>query len=187
MRNPGTLPTPFRRLLVYPVSPITRFYIAAGFGASGASYANIKDAAGRPVIHTGLDYNLISGGDTDLGQPVYCMADGVVVHASNSSTLGFGRLVVVEHPQLKLWSRYAHLGATAVKPGQIVAAGNQLGTIGKSGKQKFAHLHFDVLRELPPHWRHWPGANRAAFERYYVNPITLFSALAAKDRVEVLA
>jgi murein DD-endopeptidase MepM/ murein hydrolase activator NlpD len=135
--------TGFSKALVYPISPRENFYIAAGFLDSFKD-GYPKDRLGRIQYHTGADYNLKTGGDSDLGQPIFAIADGVVSYAAGVAGAGWGNLVQIEHPQFGVWSRYAHLQKILVKQGQRVRAGQQIGTLGKSGLQPFAHLHFDI-------------------------------------------
>lgn len=104
-------------------------------------------AQGHHSGHTGNDWNLKTGGDSDLGQPVVSVANGVTVHAAPG--LGkWGNLVIVlcvEPDGVLTYWRYAHLHEMAVQEGQVVGKGEQLGTIGKgAGDAYAAHLHLDV-------------------------------------------
>src|SRR5262249_55151764 len=47
-------------------------------------------------LHTGEDWNGNGGGDTDLGQDVFAVANGRVVFAENCGRL-WGNLVIIEH------------------------------------------------------------------------------------------
>jgi murein DD-endopeptidase MepM/ murein hydrolase activator NlpD len=58
---------------------------------------------------------------------------------------GYGNTVVVQHPG-GFETRYAHLGATQVKTGEILQAQQVLGTVGTTGRSTGPHLHFEVSR-----------------------------------------
>jgi murein DD-endopeptidase MepM/ murein hydrolase activator NlpD len=55
-----------------------------------------------------------------------------------------GRNVVVDHG-LGLFTLYYHLAETRVAPGDLVAAGQIIGTVGATGRVTGPHLHFAVL------------------------------------------
>jgi hypothetical protein len=106
--------------------------------------------------HTGEDWNGRSGGDTDLGAPVYAVSHGRIL-GSGYYTPSWGNLVLVEHalPDGTLvWSQYAHLEQIIVQGvGLKVARGQQIGTIGKGERTAerpqgrwIAHLHFEIRR-----------------------------------------
>ena len=58
---------------------------------------------------------------------------------------GYGQSVVVEHaPGLR--TRYAHLSAIDVQPGQAIESGSVVGKVGQSGRATGPHLHFEVLK-----------------------------------------
>src|SRR5688500_6139011 len=68
----------------------------------------------RPNGHLGEDWNGKGGGDTDLGDPVYSCAHGVVVYAQNFGH-GWGNVVIIRHvyeeggQQKHVDSLYGHL------------------------------------------------------------------------------
>jgi murein DD-endopeptidase MepM/ murein hydrolase activator NlpD len=59
---------------------------------------------------------------------------------------GYGQTVVVEHDG-GVRTRYAHLSAVTVQPGQQLAEGEVLGRVGRSGRATGPHLHFEVLKD----------------------------------------
>jgi murein DD-endopeptidase MepM/ murein hydrolase activator NlpD len=92
------------------------------------------------------------------GSPVFSASPGVVVLAegnwergdpfSTSSQEG-GNSVIVFDPENDRFLRYCHLGTTLVRPGEPVAAGSQIGTVGHTGANASRrghgrHLHFEV-------------------------------------------
>lgn len=96
--------------------------------------------------HEGADINLKSGGNTDLGQPLYAIADGVVSSIHNHTTANtFGNHLHIQHdgPWGSVWSHYAHCQSLVVKVGQSVKEGDLVGYLGKSGTT-LAHLHFCI-------------------------------------------
>jgi len=91
---------------------------------------------GEPGYHQGLDIS------TEKGQPVYATADGTV--ESSSYTGDYGNLIIIEHG-FGLVTRYGHLSAFGVKPGQIVKRGDIIGYVGSTGRSTGAHLHYEIL------------------------------------------
>jgi murein DD-endopeptidase MepM/ murein hydrolase activator NlpD len=91
------------------------------------------DGAAR--FHRGIDIRAA------YGQDIQAVGAGRVVSAGSEG--GYGETVVVEHAG-GLRTRYAHLSAATVVPGQEVAAGQVLGRAGRSGRATGTHLHFEV-------------------------------------------
>ena len=92
--------------------------------------------SGEPAFHQGLDIS------TDKGQPVYATADGRVDSAAYTGE--YGNFVIVQHG-FGLTTRYGHLSAFAVKPGQTVRRGAVLGYVGATGRATGSHLHYEIL------------------------------------------
>lgn len=73
------------------------------------------------------------------GTPVFAAGRGRVALAEN---LFFSGLTVVIDHGLGLYTFYGHLDTLAVKPGEMVEAGTQLGTVGETGRVTGPHLHW---------------------------------------------
>jgi murein DD-endopeptidase MepM/ murein hydrolase activator NlpD len=70
-----------------------------------------------------------------------------VIHAGPAGT--YGNLVIVRHDN-GYETRYAHLSAVAVKTGDHVDAGTQVGNVGTTGYSTGPHLHFEVRHDGTP-------------------------------------
>lgn len=103
-------------------------------------------------FHEGEDFNLKTGGDSDLGQPLYAVANGKVkyYHEGSHPTTGFGKHMVLEcnTPFGTRWYHYAHCEEITNKT-KDVSEGEVIGKLGKSGTT-YAHLHFAVFKVDPP-------------------------------------
>jgi murein DD-endopeptidase MepM/ murein hydrolase activator NlpD len=91
---------------------------------------------GEPAYHQGIDIS------TEKGQAVLATADGVVEAAAYSGD--YGNLVVLKHA-FGLATRFGHLSAFGVVPGQRVKRGDVIGYVGSTGRSTGAHLHYEIL------------------------------------------
>lgn len=122
-----------------------------------------------PNGHLGEDWNGNGGGDTDLGDPVYAIADGVVVF-SDDYKRRWGNVVIVRHAYREkngstvfVDSLYGHLDKRMARMYQVVKRGQQVGTIGNCHGVYAAHLHLEIRKNLKI------GMNRSAFAQDYSN------------------
>lgn len=90
---------------------------------------------GRPALHSGVDLR------EEWGTQVHATAAGVVTVAGPSG--GYGNMVEVDHGG-GLSTRYGHLSAISVSPGQQVSPGAVLGRVGSTGRSTDPHLHYEV-------------------------------------------
>jgi murein DD-endopeptidase MepM/ murein hydrolase activator NlpD len=75
------------------------------------------------------------------GTPVVAPAAGEVIETGDYYFNG--RTVFVDHGQ-GVVTLYCHLDSIAVEPGDRVATGDRLGTVGETGRVTGAHLHWSV-------------------------------------------
>jgi murein DD-endopeptidase MepM/ murein hydrolase activator NlpD len=127
------------------------YYNAQGFGKNN---------------HLGDDWNGNGGGNTDLGDAVYSISEGVVTESVNYYG-GWGNVTRVAHAIKGSWkiengklvndatskasaciveSLYAHSKTVLVKHGDAIKRGQQIATIGNAEGKYLAHLHLE-LRE----------------------------------------
>ncbi len=122
----------------------------------------------RPHGHLGEDWDGVRGGDTDLGDPVYGIGDGVVVLARDCH-MGWGNVIIVRHAYREdgtiksIDSLYGHLDTILVRPGQAVSRGQKIGTVGTAHGLYDAHLHLEIRKNIEI------GMSRAAFARDFSN------------------
>jgi murein DD-endopeptidase MepM/ murein hydrolase activator NlpD len=86
--------------------------------------------------HKGLDFT------ASKGTPVYATGDGKILMAYFSDS--YGNVIYLNHGY-DYETRYAHLSAFAVKPGEEVKRGQVIGYVGNSGTSVSSHLHYEVL------------------------------------------
>ena len=134
-----------------------------------------------PNGHLGEDWDGDGGGNTDLGDPVYATGNGIVVLAGNMH-MGWGNVVMLRHSYREpaegnavrtVDSLYGHLDTILVQTGQMIARGEQVGTIGTGGGLYDAHLHFEIRKNINI------GMFRSAYARdlsNYYDPTTFINA-----------
>jgi murein DD-endopeptidase MepM/ murein hydrolase activator NlpD len=129
------------------------YYKARGFRSGG---------------HLGEDWDGVRGGDTDLGDPIYSVGDGIVVF-SRDVHLGWGNVLIVRHAYREngnvrhIDALYGHLNSMLVGRGQRVSRGQQIATMGTAHGQYDAHLHFEIRKNLEI------GMSRSKFSKDFSN------------------
>lgn len=95
----------------------------------------------KPRLHKGID---IAGEVPGIvhGAPVVAVADGRIIKAM-SVIGGYGKYVVIDHGGYL--TLYAHLDEIHVNVGNKVRQGEQIGTVGNTGRSFGSHLHFEVI------------------------------------------
>ena len=79
------------------------------------------------------------------GAPIVAADSGYVIKASYGWNGGYGSMVIIDHGN-DFVSLYAHMNAIYVRQGENVAKGEQLGTVGNTGRSTGPHLHFEIRR-----------------------------------------
>ncbi|MCU0796884.1 MAG: M23 family metallopeptidase [Akkermansiaceae bacterium] len=166
--------TPRHRVTLASAWDLARIPTAVRFdspmgAANGALTYNAQkfrepnDKRGGP--HLGDDLNGIGGMNTDLGDPVHAVADGVVLYAAEPSA-GWGNIVVLAHrltDERVLTSMYAHLDGIDVAVGTLVQRGARIGSVGTANGYYPAHLHFEIREGDAPDIG--PGYGEAVLNR----------------------
>lgn len=87
------------------------------------------------AMHSGID---LAG---PIGTSIYATADGYVGRAGVVG--GYGNLVELEHGKT-IQTRYGHLSAILVRPGQRIKRGDLIARMGSTGRSTGSHLHYEV-------------------------------------------
>jgi len=130
-----------KRLLEENKAAIT--YDGGQFAWPAPKYTRISDDYGNRIhptlgvqqFHNGVDMA------APAGSPILAAYDGEVVAASYSSTMG--NYIMVDHGD-GLYTIYMHASSLGVSQGQMVARGEQIATVGSTGRSTGNHLHFSV-------------------------------------------
>ena len=77
----------------------------------------------------------------EAGTPILAAASGKVVAAEWHRE--YGKMIELDHGN-GLVSRYAHTSTMAVREGDLVVRGQQIATVGSTGRSTGPHLHFEV-------------------------------------------
>jgi murein DD-endopeptidase MepM/ murein hydrolase activator NlpD len=92
--------------------------------------------------HPGVDLS------TEMGTPLYAVADGVVV-STGSGIWAYGKIVTIDHGDG--WkSMYAHMSRIDVKPGDYVTQNSVIGAVGSTGNSTGPHVHLEIHKDGRP-------------------------------------
>lgn len=100
--------------------------------------ARVDPFEGTTRQHDGVD---IAASE---GAPVRAARAGVVRYAGDRGS--YGNVVIVDHGE-GLETRYAHCASVTVRAGDLVSAGEQVASVGSTGRSTGAHLHFEVRKD----------------------------------------
>ncbi len=112
------------------IQPVAVGYNASGFGL------RLDPFTGRSTFHEGIDF------PAPIGTPIVAAAGGVVIAAEYHHQ--YGNMLEIDHGN-GIVTRYAHAARLLAKVGDIIKRGQQVATIGTTGRSTGAHLHFEVL------------------------------------------
>ncbi|HEX7681199.1 MAG TPA: peptidoglycan DD-metalloendopeptidase family protein [Thermoanaerobaculia bacterium] len=110
------------------IAPV-RGILTDGFGGRSDPFT------GEPGTHNAIDIS------SAAGQAVRAPADGIVVKAEWAN--GYGNVIYISHGY-GYSTRYGHLSAYAVKPGQHIKRGDIIAYVGSTGRSTGPHLHYEV-------------------------------------------
>ncbi|MGN5519714.1 M23 family metallopeptidase [Halopseudomonas sp. Lyrl_26] len=112
-------------------TPVHVGYISSGFGRRADPITR------RIAMHSGLDFA------APRGTPIYAVGAGVVTYAGRRGA--YGNMVEITHGN-GYKTRYAHAQELMVNKGDLVKKGEQIATVGSTGRSTGPHLHLEVYR-----------------------------------------
>ena len=129
--SPEKLAALARLVNVLPISsPLASYHLGSPFGVRG------DPMNGDREFHTGIDML------APYMSPVEATAPGVVTFAGYRND--YGKVVEIDHGH-GIATRYAHLHRFVVSVGEHVAARQQIGFLGSTGRATGPHVHYEVL------------------------------------------
>ena len=112
--------------------PVTTGYVSSGY--------KWRRLGGTTSFHGAIDIA------ASRGTPIKAAAGGVVILARYYGLAG--RTVFIDHGG-GMTTLYFHMDKILVNVGQVVVTGDQIGTIGTTGRSTGPHLHFEVRLRNP--------------------------------------
>ena len=120
------------------LSPLAIFNEALDLDSPSQRAAYLDRACAGGHWHSGIDLAAARG------TPVVATLPGIVTVIV--SPTGYGLHVVIDHGG-GLSSLYGHLDTVVVASGDVVTAGQVIGTVGSTGNATGPHLHFEIRRD----------------------------------------
>ena len=105
------------------------YYISSHYGKRK------HPVTGKYRMHHGID---LAG---TWQENVSVSADGTVIFAGYHGS--FGKVIRISH-SYGINTTYVHLAKIKVKKGDIVSEGQVIGKMGRTGRVKGAHLHYEI-------------------------------------------
>lgn len=129
-------------LCTIPSIPPVRLTSKDSYRISSRFGWRIHPVRHKAHVHTGIDL------PCPTGTPVYSTADGMVTKVAWDQN-GLGLTVYVKHLSGYV-SIYGHLSSCAVRQGDYVKRGTNIGRVGSTGNATGPHLHYAVLYKEKP-------------------------------------
>ncbi|MBF0449150.1 MAG: peptidoglycan DD-metalloendopeptidase family protein [Candidatus Magnetomorum sp.] len=107
---------------------------AKGWYSSTFGY-RVSPFTSRREFHKGVDIA------NHLGTKILAPAKGLVTFSGRRG--GYGKMVVIDHGH-GMETRYGHMDRLFKQEGDIVKRGDEIGTMGNTGRSTGPHLHYEV-------------------------------------------
>jgi murein DD-endopeptidase MepM/ murein hydrolase activator NlpD len=114
----------------------TRIMPVQGRISSEFSPARVGPTDGVVRAHKGIDIA------AQPGTPIVASMDGTVIISTFSDS--FGNYITLDHGD-GIKTRYGHMQTRLVQVGSRVRQGQQIGTVGSTGRSTGPHLHYEII------------------------------------------
>lgn len=118
--------------------PLAHSWVSQGFGCTSFVFEPVDRACPGGHWHSGVDLAAARG------TPVMATLPGIATVIVSAT--GYGLHVVIDHGG-GLSSLYGHLDTVLIASGDLVMAGEVIGTVGSTGNATGPHLHFEIRRD----------------------------------------
>ena len=114
----------------------------------------VHPISGEWKFHAGVDLGF------EYGAGIVALFDGDVIISTNLDD-GYGNQILLYHPHLDAYTRYAHCAQLFVGVGDHVRVGEIIATVGSTGYSTGPHLHLEYIP-------------RVGDQYIYTDPLTLW-------------
>ncbi len=114
----------------------------------------VHPISGEWKFHAGVDLGF------EYGAGIVALFDGDVIIASDQGD-GYGNQILIYHPHIDAYTRYAHCSQLFVGVGAHVRAGDVIAAVGSTGFSTGPHLHLEYIP-------------RVGDQYLYTDPLTLW-------------
>lgn len=122
-------------IMLSPTVEAVNFPVTSPFGW------RIHPISGEYKFHAGVDLGF------EYGAGIVALFDGEVIIADDLGD-GYGFQVLLYHPSIDAYTRYAHCSRLFVNIGESVRAGEIIAAIGSSGYTTGPHLHLEYMPKV---------------------------------------
>ena len=155
LAKPAAMPAINREIVSTVAQPapakavVQKNFVAPAFGANDGFTWPVKGEvisnfgpAGKGLHNDGVNIR------AEAGTKVQTSAPGTIAYIGENLK-SFGTLILVKHDGGYI-TAYAHLADINVKEGDVVGAGEVIGTVGATGRVSTPQLHFEVRKSRKP-------------------------------------
>ena len=114
---------------------------AANFPVTSPFGWRVHPISGEWKFHSGVDLGF------EYGAGIVALFDGEVIIADNLGDC-YGNQVLLYHPMIDAYTRYAHCDRLFVNVGYQVKAGDIIATVGSTGYATGPHLHLEYMPKV---------------------------------------
>ena len=101
----------------------------------------VHPISGEYKFHAGVDLGF------EYGAGIVALFDGQVIIADDLGD-GYGNQILIYHPMIDAYTRYAHCSQLFVSVGSQVTSGQVIAAVGSSGYSTGPHLHLEYIPKI---------------------------------------
>ena len=101
----------------------------------------VHPISGEYKFHAGVDLGF------EYGAGIVALFDGQVIIADDLGD-GYGNQILIYHPMIDAYTRYAHCSQLFVSVGSQVTSGQVIAAVGSSGYTTGPHLHLEYIPKI---------------------------------------